>query len=239
MQETSRTVEALPRAVGWIDILTVFVDPERAFHRVLKQGTWFPAYLVSALLATGVAAWMMQNSMSVFEQGLAQAATAQAEQMRAFMFTMTKVAPIIGGILGPLIAGALMALVYGALGLFIGSSVPSGSFRSYFTLACFARLPQVVAQALGVGGMILFHLQTPLIFSPVVLFPNLAPQSLAYSLLSTLDVFMIWSIILATVGLAVIHGRKVREVVAAGVVLYLLSLSLSVSLSLIAAAFSV
>ena len=211
-------------------VLNTFVAPRKAFAR-LEAGTgWWLPFLLLVLVGFGYAAavgarvgWSAVARNNVAQSPSQQARmeklpVAQQEASYAIAARITRSVSYTLVIVGPLLFGAVVAgVLLGTLNFGFGGKA---RFPSVFAVYQYAALPQalkltlvVITLALGVSGDA-FQMTNPLGSNPAYYLPSLPKPAL--SLLSWLDVFAIWEMLLLTIGGAA--AAKVSRAKAAGVV---------------------
>ncbi len=208
---------AVPTPFG--RVLLTFTAPSRAFARLGSGGSWWLPYLLLALISLGFAAsvgarvgWetVARNNLanSPKQQArLEQAPAAQQEQQIALIARITRTTSYIGFVLGPLIFAAIIAgILLASLNFALGGQARYGSlFAVYF----FSSLPQVLKLLLailtllfGVGAET-FQMNNPLGSNPGFYLVGSGVPHWAISVLSWFDVFLIWQLVLLTIGSAI------------------------------------
>jgi hypothetical protein len=200
-------------------IAGVFFEPAKTFGDIADRPRWIvPLLLTIAVsliyfaLYTQHVGWerMMRHQ---FEMS-SRAAQLTPEQREQAIVMQARYAPIfgyVGVVLGTPIyylaaAAILLAIMAGIL------SVPI-KFRQVFAVMAYGSLPGVIAAILSIVVMFLknpddFNLQNPLVFNPGAFMDPVSSSKFFYSLASSLDLFVFWTIFLIATGLKAAGGKK-------------------------------
>lgn len=233
MSAPSDTVETRGSATrGWTELGEVLVTPQVAFQKLLPNHVWLPAYIFSAVLMLVTTILMMDKVLVQLETQVASTGSQSASTL-AFIHWITLGGSLIGAVVGPLLSALIMAGLFFVLGLIINKPAP---FVEYMTIALYSRIPTILGGFLN-SILIFFGLSSlaqPLSFSPLVFLSQVKQSNILYSLLASLDILVLWGIGLTVAGLAVAHKTSVRRVAWTGFFIYLLSLSITLTLNLFA-----
>jgi hypothetical protein len=197
----------------------IFFEPQRAFTDIARCPRWIVPLLlivVAALAYTftftqhiGWARFMRQTM-----EGNARMAQPTPEQRDKAIETQARFAPIMGYVGVVVGIPAYSAIAAGVL-LLVFNAVLSAQlkFKQVFAIMCYSGLPGLLFTLLAIGVMFLknpddFNLRNPLMFNPGAFMDPNGPQKFLYALLSSLDLFTFWTIVLVAIGLST-AGRKV------------------------------
>lgn len=207
-------------------IVDTFTAPARALADVATSRRFVPALLaatVVALLHAGALASRLDVE-TLLEQQLAAVAAAAPEQSAAMtphereeaLASKRKLATVgivVGGLFGP----ALQALG-AALALWLAFKVAAlaAGFRATFAVVSYGFLPLALAKLLSIPSLLARSVVTPdgaarLLPSNLgALMPAVAHPAWR-GLLTSIDVFSLWSLALVTIGLAAVTGASWRR----------------------------
>lgn len=215
-----QSVETKLDSVGSM-LLNTFVDPMRVFGRIKAKPTWIVP-LIIFVIAMGIGTYFaMPFGLEAQKQQINASEKMSPEQKEAALQQMESLKGIVGviGVGGAMIGGVAVVFLSAALIMLMGNVVFGGTAK-YITLVSLTCFTQLIA---GLGWII----KTPLIVmkqsidirtSLAVLLPAEDTTSILYSLLNTFtDLFFIWEMILAILGVAVIYGFTKQK--SAGVIL--------------------
>ena len=200
------------KASVWEDFLDIFYAPGEVFRRREKGNFWIPLLVVTLLMA--VLAFANRNIMQpVFDAEFARnaqklmAANPQLtpemlERTKAIGFTVAQYGSIV---LVPILAVVIAFAAWLLVKLF-GAKL---SWNAAMVVASFGLIPRVVQQiALSVQGLLMDPASLTSRFAIEVgpgrfMDPN-SIQPVAGVIYDHLDLFMLWSVVLVTIGVAVI-----------------------------------
>jgi hypothetical protein len=121
----------------------------------------------------------------------------------------------VGGYAGAIVGVPLYDVIVAAVLLGIAGGIMSGGmrFKQVFAIVCYSGLPGVISAILTVVVMFLknpddFNLQNPLAFNAGAFMDPNSGSKFAYSVASSLDLFVIWTILLMATGLKAAAGKK-------------------------------
>jgi len=207
----------LSRALG------IFISPGRAFESIVRR-PGFLAPLITAIVA-GIAVGETMMAKIGMERIIRRSIelSGKASQMSADQLQQSAhQGAAIGGVLArvaELVGAPIYLLVIAAVGLFIVNVIfgATTNFKVDFSVVCYAYLVGLVGVVLSLV-LILFGDAEQ--FNPQNFIPSnvgffLNPHEVSRPLLvivSSFDIFTIWFLILASMGLSIAAARKVRTV---------------------------
>lgn len=213
---------SLARLVG------VLFSPGRTFELIRQRPTWLVALVVLVLLGT-LSGYLISDRLDwedVTREQLAQSSRQlseeQIEQSIAFTESFAPKMVIVGPLLGGPVIYLLIALLYWVLLRLLGGEL---TYKASFATTLHGLVPSAgVAVLLGLPVILSRgELSYDVIRTGSVLASNLgsfAPEETSTSmlaLLSSVDVFSIWSLILLSIGFAVV-ARVSRAKAASAIV---------------------
>lgn len=225
----------------WFHLIGIIDRPVSTFEAVTKQRKWtswaLPLAIVLIALTLFTVAQSPYTAEFAREQAEAQLVTlpeAQAEQARSVMEITTSIPFLIAmGLLFGYLAIIVGMLIETAF-YYFGSIVMGGddtNFGAVFTMNSWSRLPMAIGYLVQLGIILVTQsmLTTPGLSYFVAgddLMEN--AKNPAYVLLANIDLFWLWHLVLAVLGLAVVT-RMSRGKSAVLVILYaILALGISV-----------
>ncbi len=210
-----------PPAEGFFSkAVGVFVSPGRAFESIARRPDFLAPLIIMTVSSIVIIEVMLERvgidriirrSLELSGRG-AQMTPEQIDQAIQRAGTITSVSMHIGGVLGV----PIYLLVIAAVGLLITNVIFGGSakFKACFSEVCYANLVLLVSAVLAVvmiffGDMEQFN---PDNFLPTTVGFFLNPLETSkplYVIASSFDVFRVWFMILASMGLSAATGKKV------------------------------
>ena len=218
--ENAPAVVPEPETLGEFSRLTgVIFDPGRTFEDIARRPTWLAPMLVviavSCLyigLFTQHVGWerFMRQQMESNPR-VQQLSPEQKEQAIA---VQSKLGPIFG--YGGVIVGTpIFDLISAAvlLGIVAGILSAPVKFKQVFAVVCYSGMPAIIGTALAIVVMFLksptdFNMQNPLAFNVGAFLDPTATSKFMYSLASSIDLFVLWTILLLATGLKAAAGKK-------------------------------
>ena len=200
-------------------IVGVFFEPKKAFTDIAQRPSWIVPLILVILCAMGVTTAISQRIgwERVFRhQNEASARYQQAppEQRDQILAAQMKFAAV-GGYAGALLALPIMDIVIAAVLLGIAGGIMSGGmrFKQVFAIVCYSGLPGVISSILAVVVIFLknpdeFNLTNPLAFNVGAFMDPTSSSKFMYSLASSMDLFVFWTIFLLATGLKAAAGKK-------------------------------
>ena len=204
-------------------VINVFVAPSKTFNDIRRNSSWFVPWLLMAVMSyafVGVVAtrvgWetvnenqlKMQPKRAEQMEKLKEQQPQQYERQHNIGILVTKVIsfvfPLVILLNSVIIAAIMMATMN------FGASAKTG-FGACLAVVIYASLPGLVKSALAILFLFLgvgvdsFTFQNPIASNPGVFATVGTPL---YSLLSALDIFTIWILVLASIGFSCISGLK-------------------------------
>lgn len=212
--------EPQPKGLGEASRLVgVFFEPAKTFADVAERPAfWAPLILVivvsvcTMVLFAQHVGWehMIRHQLETNSR-MAQLSAEQREAQIQMSLKFAPVGAYVGIILGtPLMwlawAGILLGIVKGLM------SVPV-RFKQVFAVLCYSGLPGIVMALLMIAVMFMkppedFNLQNPLVFNPGAFMDPTTTSKFLVSLGTSLDLFRLWTLVLAGIGLKAAGGKQ-------------------------------
>lgn len=214
-----------PQISAFNRLWKVLVAPTETFQAIAAKPTWALALTVTMLVI--VASLSLATTKIDFQESLREQMEAQGQPVPANLETgarVIKIFTLVGGVLVPPIIFLVLAALYLGLNLFGGRL----RFPVSFAVLLHSGIPSLVKGLLGLpvilarSSMTLQDLQTGGLKSNLGAF---APEGMNASLkvlLTSLDVFTLWQVVLAIIGYS-IAARLPRKTAA----IYVLTLFLA------------
>ena len=203
-------------------LLDTFIAPSKAFTDLRRNASWWAPFLISAIVSLLFVYVVDQKvgfrkvtdnqlqSQPKQAQRIENLPADQREKTMQRSTTLTKAIsyayPLVILIWLAIVAGVLLAT------LKFGASADI-RFKTLFALVMYASLPGIFRALLAVLSLLAgvssdsFTLQNPVATNPGY-FIDPAASPVLYSLLSKLDIFMIWTLVLTAIGIPCISKVK-------------------------------
>jgi Yip1 domain len=219
---TPELAPAEPEYKGMSDagrIPGVLFEPGKTFEDIARR----PTYLVPMALLIATVLLMLalfaqhvgweRSIRHQFETNprLAQMDPEQRQKAMDMQIRFSGVGSYAGVLLGiPIVDLIWAALLLGIVKGIMGAPV---RFKQVFAVIAWTGIVGLISTALAIVVMFLknpddFNLQNPLVFNPGALMDPLTTSKFVYSLASSLDLFMIWSLVLMGIGLKAAGGKS-------------------------------
>jgi hypothetical protein len=218
--ENAAAVEPEPSGMGEFSRLVgVFFEPTKTFRDIAQRPSWIVPMVLVILAVIGVTATISQRigwerilrHQNETNSRMQQMDPAQREQAVAMQMKFAPVIGYVGAIVGvPIVDVVIAAVLLGVAGGLMGGGM---RFKQVFAIVAYSGMPGLVSAILSVVVIFLknpddYNVQNPLAFNVgAFMDPNTASKFL-YSLGSSLDLFVIWTMLLMATGLKAAAGKK-------------------------------
>ena len=212
-------------------VVDVFIAPSKTFTDILRSSSWwFPwliGFVLSVVVGVGIGqkvGWdkvydnIMRQASVAQQQKMEQMPADQAAKIRSVSVTSTKVLVYAGPVVGLLFAAIVAAVLLATLNFGFGARA---RFGQLFAAWYYAGLPMAIKWLLVVVTLYAgsdpdsFNIKNPVGTNLGYYLPLDMPKWLI-ALGTSLDIFTIWTLVLLTIGCAIIG--KVSRGKAAGAV---------------------
>ncbi len=199
-------------------LLGILTSPMATFQSVVANPKWFGALAITTVLAAFFTALPMTT-----EAGRQATLDQQVAQMKSFgvevndqmydqmergaarlPYTTAAGVLVLGPIFALIIAGILFAIFNAAMG-------GEASFKQVFSVVAHAGVVSTIS-AIFSGTINYFRGGVGSIANLGALLPMLPEQSFVAHLLGTIDVFLIWWVVVLAIGLAVLYRRRTQPI---------------------------
>jgi hypothetical protein len=213
-------------------IAGIFISPRETFESLDRRPSWLVPFIIIAVMTLGMTVLTrdigMQDMMAKF-----QAREMPQEQIDKIATQSQGVGKYIQMVLIPVATLAIWAIFAGIL-LFCGNTLLGGSakFKKVFSMMSWSSLVGGLAILVNTAIILSKGTTQGVTTSLAVLLPvpGLSDKpSLIYRLLSKIDLFTIWSLILWTIGLSVIYKFTMKK--SAGLVIALWAVWIVISIA--------
>jgi hypothetical protein len=218
--EAVQPVEPEPKGMGEFSrVAGIFFEPGKTYEDIARRPTWLvPMVLLIAvvlllmLLFAQHVGWerMIRHEYETNPR-LMQMPADQRERAMQMQIRFSGVGAYATVLLGiPIVNLAWAALL---LGIVKGIMAAPVRYKQVLAVVAWAGLPGIISSLLTILVMFLkspddFNLKNPLVFNPGALMDPLTSSKFAYSLASSLDLFVIWTLVLVGIGLKGAGGKS-------------------------------
>jgi hypothetical protein len=223
MSDTVANAEASAPLSQVERVIDTFIAPSKTFNDILRSGSWWLPWLLSALVTLGFSAaiqqqigWdktysnILQHGSETQQERLAQLPADQQARQKAIATSFTKyivwASPVVGLLIASIVAGVLLVTLNFGLG-------GHATFGQIFAVWMYATLPWLIQGILGVIVLFAgldadaFNLKNPVGTNLGYYLPADGPQWLI-ALGTSIDVLSIWVLVLLTIGCAIVARTK-------------------------------
>ncbi len=207
-------------------IINVFLSPREAFEAVDRKPTWVLPFVIllivtiaSAIVVTPIAMEDRlddQRDKLIEERGMTQEEADRAMEMGA------KIGKIAGPITAPIGVG-LYLIIFAAVLLFLGNILMGGesNFKKVFSMFTYSSMIGVLGSLISIP--IMFSKKTMEVPTNLGVLLNIEDKgSFMYHLLTKVELFTIWQLVVVSIGMAVIYRFTTKKAATGVVILYIL-----------------
>jgi hypothetical protein len=225
MEETVQTVQPEESTMGGLSkVVNIFFEPRRVFLSLKIKPTWLVPVIIVAVLGVGFFYYTFPYIMNEQVQNIRDNDRIPEEQKERIIERIgeAKHPPIWQMAIAPV--GTLISLVIVAAVLFFVFNVLMGGdsgFRRVFSVYCYSSLIAIPAMIVKFPLVMMkgnINVQTSL---ALLLSPD-AKGSFLYSVLSSFDIFTLWQLILASLGLGVMYKFSTKKAFTTVAVLWII-----------------
>ena len=216
------TPDAAPMSEG-ARIINTFIAPSKTFTDLRRSAAWWAPFLLMALVSVAFVYTVDKKvgfrKVSDNQVEMSPKASARMDQMNKVdrEQAMQRQAKFTGYISYAFSAIILIWYLIVTVILFVtfkfGASANDLTFSRTYAVVIYAALPQIIKSLLAIGSLMAgvspdgFTFQNPVGTNPgFFMSPNDSP--FLYSIATSLDIFMIWTLVLAAIGLSCISKLK-------------------------------
>jgi len=193
------------------NLINTFITPRKIFESLKEKPEWVTPFII-ILVTVAITAtltiemtketMMMKQEEIMRERGLTDEQIEQAMKFAAGPFVM-----VTGAISAAIFTTIIFLLFALLLNIFIPLFGGIGAYNRVFSVICFSAMVIVPADILKL--ILIAITRSPYVSTSLALFvPNLAKESFIYQLLSGLDFFMFWEMILVSLGISITNEIK-------------------------------
>ena len=208
-------------------VINVFLSPREAFQAVDQRPNWVLPFVIMLIIGTVVAVFTvpiaMQDRMDDQRDQLIEERGMTPEEADRAMEIGEKIGKIAGPIIAPIGMGLYLVIVSAVL-LFLGNILMGGesNFKKVFSMFSYSSMVGALGSLISLP--IIISKQTLEVPTNIAVIIGLEDQgTFAYQLLSKVELFTIWQLIIVSIGMAVIYKFTTKKAATGVVVLWLLA----------------
>jgi len=203
-------------------IIDTFIAPSKTFTDLRRNASWWAPFLLMIVVSTAFVYTagqkigfrkIMENQMQAQPKAQARLENLPAAQREAQLESGAKVTEIISYVF-PLITLIMWLVIAGALfGTFKLAAGADVSFKVSLAIVIYSALPLMLKSVLALASVLAgmspdsFTFQNPVATNPGY-FLNPADGVFLYSVLTGVDIFMIWTLVLTAIGFTCVSKVK-------------------------------
>jgi hypothetical protein len=211
LSNSSTGAAVMPQAKSPVErIIGVFISPESTMQDIAARPSWLLPLLIIVIVATAGTFFLkdaiLQTQLEAMEKRNMTAE--QIEQARPMMEKMMGITAPLFGALGTVVFYLFVA----GLGMLVGSVILGGEtkFSTIFAVTCWSGMIGVLSSLVNIPVMAKRQAMESATSLGILLSPD-AKGSFFYNLLSKIDLFTIWWIVVLGFGFAVAYKFSTRK----------------------------
>ena len=233
-QETAVKQESTGKEMGPIGrIVGVFASPKETFESVDRKPTWLVPFILTLIFV--IAFQFLTMDIGIKDRfAVMEARDMPAEQMEMARQQIEGPMKYIGLGIAPIATLVVWAILAGIL-LFGGNTILGGEskFKKMFSLVAWSSLVGIVGGILKIFLILQKGTMHGVTTSLAILVPTPPigdPGPILYRILTKLDLFTIWNLVLWIIGLAVIYKFSTKKTATFVITLQVIWIIISVAL---------
>jgi hypothetical protein len=192
-----------------MSILDIYFAPSKVFNALKEKPQWIiplvVVLLVVAVTAVVTVSLTRETIIARQEEMFQERGMSEEQIEQARQFTSGPIMMISSAISAALITAVLLVVFALVVHLFIPLFGGESSFKKVFSVICFSALVTVPAAILKI--ILIAITGSPYITTSLALLaPDLAKSSFTYQLLSGFDLFVIWEMVLVSMGISITNN---------------------------------
>lgn len=191
----------------WESAKDTIISPDSRFLQVARNPSGYLPYWLNTVVGLSIFAMTYALMFSALQGELVDAGLSQNVVQVSQIAGM--VGGLVGAVTGPWLSGFILA---GTVFLFISIAGLPVQFRSLLILVGYTRLPLLIGKITKILIGLIFglaDLKGSVVLNASVLFPDTGPYMGA--LLTLMEPFYLWSLVLLVLGVAYLTGVRVRS----------------------------
>jgi len=214
-------------------LVDIYLAPRNVFTKLKEKPKWLTPFVIVLIIfaiTSAITVSMTRDTlMAKQEETLRTRGLPDAQIEQAMKFFQGPL-PIIFGAIGAAIAYVIIMIVFALiLNLFIPVFGGSALYKSVFSVICFSSMIMVPASIFKV--ILIAVTKSPYVSTSFALFvPNLAKTSFLYQFTAALDFFMIWELILVSLGISITNELEQKRSYILVFALWLISIFIGIGL---------
>lgn len=214
MRRSGKTETVLTNSSVWHGLLHIWIRPGNTFQCLRTNWAWTPPYLTLGLM---ILASQLILSTRLQEEIEAALLLQNADPIvYSIASWIIRVSTVIGPFVQPLARAFMIALIASFVSALMGIA---HRFGKVYSLAMWSLLPSMGLGTLFKSTLLAAIPDLPLASfrSDLLFFLPLTPGSVGYQLVAGLDLFLLWTLVLLSVGFITIHKCTKQQGLSLGI----------------------
>ncbi len=217
-------------------LINLFFAPKKVFEVLKEKPEWVtPLIIVLVVLAIATALTLIftKDLVLVKQEEIMRERGMTDEQIDRARRFMTGPGPCIFGTMSAVIVFVVIFLIFAALiNLLIPLFDGTASFKHVFSVICYSSLVKVPASILRLILVVITG--SPYISTSLsLLVPGMAKEAFSYRVLSGFDFFMVWEMVLVSLGISITTQTKKEKAYLIVFLIWIISIFVGASLGLV------
>jgi len=214
-------------------VIDLYLSPGRAFQGLKEKPEWLMPLIVVLVVLTILSILTISTTRDLISaqqiEAMKQRNMTDEQIEQAMKFASGPMIMVFGAI-GTIIGILVVLLIFaGILNLFIPMFGGEGGFRFVFSVVSYSALVKIPGQLLRWILIMLKH-SLQVSTSLALFLPNPETKSFAYRLLSGIDFFIIWEMILVATGISITNNLKKQNAYILVFAIWIVSILLGIGL---------
>lgn len=216
-------------------LLDIFMAPTKVFTRLKEKPQWvtpFVIVLIVIAIAAALTVSMTRETIMAKQEEVMRERGMSEEQIEQTMKFISGPGVIVTSAIAAGIFTAIILLIFTVvINLFIPVFGGKGAFKLVFSVICFSSLIKIPAAILKL--IMIAVTKSPYVTTSLALFvPNLAKTSFTYRLLVGFDFFMIWEMILVSLGISIANEIEKKNAYVLVFIVWIVSIFIGAALGI-------
>ncbi len=215
------------------EIINVFINPKMVFSKIKEKLEWLTPLIVVIVVLVILSILTISTTRDLISAQQIEAMKQQNmtdEQIEQAMKFSSGPIIVVFGAIGTIIGTLVILLIFaGILNLLIPMFGGEGGFRFVFSVVSYSALVKIPGQLFRWILIMLKH-SLQVSTSLALFLPNLETKSFAYKLLSGIDFFIIWEMILVATGISITNNLKKQNAYILVFAVWIVSILLGIGL---------
>jgi len=217
-------------------IIDIFTSPTKVFASLKEKPEWvipFIIILVVVALSAALTVSMTKETIIAKQEEVMRERGMTEEQIEQALKVSSGPIIVISSTIGAAVFIAIVLLLFAFLvNLLIPLFGGTGAFKRVFSVVCFSALIKVPSALLKV--ILIGITKSPYVTTSLALFvPGLAKDSFGYKVLAGFDFFIIWEMVLVSLGISITNEIERKNAYILVFIIWIASIFIGIALGLL------